>query len=202
MTDLSAYGITLKYPLGWFGDSFRETDGTDDSGPVIHLGNTPLILGDRNGYAGQARQLLRPTDAVVCILNLPSMPNILAIKEAESVGPAGGWSLTGAIDTPFNGVGNNQSSLRKMFRVGERVFDMIAFFGSPAPPADRVREIEMILQTVRVEVTPRQGERLEQYFSAGAAVRIHDELRGQIWERDKGMASPAERAEHQAVPGA
>lgn len=196
---LSAFGITVEQPAGWYGEIFRETDGIDDTGPVVHLANTPLIVGDRDMYASQTRQLMRTGDAIVCIVNLPSLPNILAAG-GERVGPARGWSLWGANDIPFHGVPNHQSSLRKAIVVGERAFDLIAFFGATAPTPQLVGEIEAILGTIRVDVGQRvRGERLEQYFEAAAASRIQSEVRRDLLARDERHMSTQEAAERRAA---
>jgi hypothetical protein len=196
---LSAFGITVEQPAGWYGEIFRETDGIDDTGPVVHLANTPLILGDRDMYASQTRQLMRAGDAIVCIVNLPSLPNILAAG-GERVGAATGWSLWGANDIPFHGVPNHQSSLRKAIVVGERAFDLIAFFGAPAPTSQLVGEIEAVLGSVRVDVARLvRGERLEQYFDAAAAARIQNEVRRDVLARDARHMSPQEAAERRAA---
>jgi hypothetical protein len=196
---LSAFGITVEQPAGWYGEIFRETDGIDDTGPVVHLANTPLILGDRDIYASQTRQLMRAGDAIVCVVNLPSLPNILAAGRGR-VGAARGWSLWGANDIPFHGVPNHQSSLRKAIVVGERAFDLIAFFGAPAPTPELVREIEEILVTVRVDVAKRlRGERLEQYFDTAAAARIQSDVRRDVFARDARHMSTQEAAEQSAA---
>jgi hypothetical protein len=196
---LSAFGITVEHPAAWYGEIFRETDGIDDTGPVLHLANTPLILGDRDMYASQTRQLMRPRDAIVCVVNLPSLPSILAAG-GERADAAAGWSLWGANDIPFNGVPNHQSSLRKAIIVAERVFDMIVFFGAPAPSARQVREIEGILATVRIDVGNKAaGERLDQYFESAAASRIHDEVRRDVLARDAHHMSAEEATELRAA---
>jgi hypothetical protein len=196
---LSAFGITVEQPAGWYGEIFRETDGIDDTGPVVHLANTPLILGDRNMYASQTRQLMRTGDAIVCIVNLPSLPNILAAG-GERVGSGRGWSLWGANDIPFNGVPNHQSSLRKAIVVGQRAFDLIAFFGAAAPTPELVRSIEAMLGTVRVDVAKRvRGERLDQYFEVDAALRIQADVRRDVLDRDMRHMSTQEAAERGAA---
>jgi hypothetical protein len=195
-TTLSDYGIELGLPAGWYGEIFRNTNHIADTGPTVHLANTPLILGDRNGYADEIRQVMRPGDAIVCVWNLPSLPNIIAVG-GETVSPAQGWSLQGASDTPFHGVEDTQSSLRKAIHVAERVFDLIAFFGARPPPPRLVREIDSILATVRIDVSQRaRGDRLEQYFSAADAVRIHEEVRREAWARYAPYASSEEVEEH------
>jgi hypothetical protein len=196
---LSAFGITVEQPVGWYGEIFRETDGIDDTGPVVHLANTPLILGDRDGYASQTRQLMRAADAIVCIVNLPSLPNILAAG-GERVGVGRGWSLWGANDIPFNGVPNHQSSLRKAIVVGQRAFDLIAFFGATAPAAQLVRDIEAILGTVRVDIAKRvRGERLDQYFDVASATRIQADVRREVLARDMPHMSTQEAEERSAA---
>jgi hypothetical protein len=196
---LSAFGITVEHSAAWYGEIFRETDGIDDTGPVLHLANTPLILGDRDMYASQTRQLMRPRDAILCVVNLPSLPIILAAG-GESVNAAAGWSLWGANDIPFNGVPNSQSSLRKAIIVRERVFDMIVFFGAPAPTAPQVREIEGILATVRIDTGKEfRGERLDQYFESAAASRIQDEVRRDVLARDARHMSAEEATERRAA---
>ena len=132
-TTLSDFGISLTLPDGWYGEIFRVMDGVHDSGPLVHFANSPLILGDRNGFAGPARQTMRPGDAIVCVWNMPSLPQLIAMG-GERVGPTQGWSLLDASDATFEGVGADQSSLRKAILVGERIFDLVAFFGAHPPP--------------------------------------------------------------------
>jgi hypothetical protein len=192
---ISEFGISLTLPDGWAGEAFRETDEFVDSGPIVHVANTPVVLGDRDGYAGETRRSLRARDAVLCIVNLASLPGVLNAGGAERSAPDAGWSLRGASETPFNGVGNTQSSLRKAFRVGERVFDVIAFFGSPVPPSDVVQDLNAVLRTVRIDVSKRERvQRLEQYFSADAAVRINDERRAEVQRREAEADRRAGRA--------
>ena len=196
---LSAFGITVEHSATWYGEIFRETDGIDDTGPVLHLANTPLILGDRDMYASQTRQLMRPRDAILCVVNQPSLPNLVAAG-GERVAATAGWSLWGANDIPFNGVSNRQSSLRKALLVGERVFDLIVFFGAPAPTAGLVHEIEGILATVRIDVAKTlRGGRLEQYFETAAATRIQGEVRRAVLARDMPHMSQQEAAERGAA---
>ena len=59
-TSLSDFGIALTLPDGWYGEIFRVADGVNDSGPLVHFANSPLILGDRNGFAGLVRKTMRP----------------------------------------------------------------------------------------------------------------------------------------------
>ena len=149
---LSDFGIELTLPAGWYGQIFRDTDSVMDTGPLVHFANSPLILGDRNGYAGPTRQTMRPGDAIVCAWNMPSLPHLLALG-GERVGPTRGWSLAGADDATFEGVGDGRSSLRKAIIVGERLFDLVAFFGADPPPPALVGEVDGILATVRIDVS-------------------------------------------------
>ena len=55
-TSLSDFGISLTLPDGGYGEIFRVADGVHDSGLLVHFANSPLILGDRNGFAGPVRQ--------------------------------------------------------------------------------------------------------------------------------------------------
>jgi hypothetical protein len=197
MTALSGYGISLEQPSGWYGEIFRDTDGIDDTGPVVHLANTPMIVGDHDLYASETRQIMRPTDAIVTIVNLPSLPNIVAAGATQRLGPARGWSLRGADGTGFSGVATTQSSMRKTVHVAERVFDLVTFFGTPEPASDLVAAVNAILGTVRIDPSARdRGQRIEQYFSVGAAVRIHEEVRRAVWARDSAFAAADEVEEH------
>jgi hypothetical protein len=195
-TTLSDYGITLTLPDGWYGEIFRVTDGVNDSGPLVHFANSPLILGERSGYAGPTRQTMRRGDAIVCVWNMPSLPHLIAAA-GEQVSPAAGWSLLGASDATFEGVGATQSNLRKAILVGERVFDLVAFFGAHPPPFRLTRELDRILATVRIDVTPEApGDRVEQYFNAADAVRTQQEVRRQMFELRAPDMSPAELEAH------
>ena len=182
-TILSGYGIELTLPSSWYGEIFRDVDELHDTGPTVHLANTPMILGDRNTYASQTRPIMRPDDAIVCVWNMPSLPNIMAAS-GEAAHPTRGWSLWGASDVSFEGVPDGHSSVRKGVRVGERVFDVVAFFGTEPPPARLMSEIESILATVRIDVSQRdRGERLEQFFSTAAAERIQKEMQSEARAR-------------------
>ena len=202
-TKVSDFGITIDLSSGWYGEIFRIIDGVADSGPTLHVANTPLILGDDNGYASLARQTMRETDAILCVLNLPSLPNIVTADGIEQVGPRQPWSLKGASEIPFTGVGGAHSSLRKSIRVGERIFDVVAFFGSPTPSSPLRRQLETMLSGLRVDLAPAQpGKRIEQFFSIAAAIQIHDDVRKELWTRDGPHASAEEVAEHaSAYPG-
>jgi hypothetical protein len=198
-TTLSDFGIELTLPQGWYGEIFRTTDGVDDSGPIVHFANSPLILGERSGYAGPARQTMRPGDAIVCVWNMPSLPHLVAMG-GERVSPNRGWDLLDASDATFEGVGPDRSSLRKTILVGERLFDLVAFFGVHPAPFRLVREVEGILATVRIDAAPGpRGNRLEQYFSSSEAVRIHKEVRRQLYEIAEPHMTPEERAAHRAA---
>jgi hypothetical protein len=192
-TTLSDFGITLSLPDGWYGEIFRVTDGVNDTGPLVHFSNSPLILGDRSGYAGPTRQTMRPGDAIVCAWNMPSLPHLVALG-SERPGAAQGWSLLDAEDTSFEGVGPTQSSLRKTITVGERVFDLVGFFGAHPAPFRLVREVDRILATVRIDVTPRaRGNRIEQFFTSADAVRIQQDMRREMFELSAPHMTPAER---------
>ena len=194
---LSAYGVSISLPDGWYGEIYRDVTGLKDTGPNLHFANTPLILGDRNTYLSETRPTMRHGDAVVAVVNLPSMPQILDAAEADVANPFGGWSLKGVNDLTFHGVATGKSSLRKSFRVGDRLFDLVAFFGVDPPPSALVSALNGILATVRIADSPSENEeRLEQYFSVEAAVRTDTELREAIWARDGEHASASERAEH------
>jgi hypothetical protein len=196
-TTLSDYGIWLNLPDGWYGEIFRENDGVHDSGPVVHFANSPLILGDRNGYAGVARQTMRPGDVIVCVWNMPSLPQIILANGDEKLGPSVGWSLSGASDRRFEGVGNDQSSLRRSILVAERVFDLVAFFGSNPPRSRLVQAVDGILATVRIDIAQRErGDRLEQYFGAADALRIQGEVRRERFARRAPHMTPAELEAH------
>jgi len=192
-TALSDFGISLTLPDGWYGEIFRVADGVHDSGPLVHFANSPLILGDRNGFAGPVRQTMRPGDVIVCVWNMPSLPHLIAMG-SERVGPARGWSLLDASDATFEGVGADQSSLRKAIVVGERIFDLVAFFGAHPPPFRLVREVDGILATVRIDVSPgARGDRLEQFFTSADAVRIQKDMRREAFELRAPSMTPAER---------
>lgn len=197
MATISDFGITVSVPSNWHGEVFRLTDGLSDSGPIVHVANTPLILGDESGYATVTRQTMRVGDVILCVLNMPSLRHLVNAQGVEQVGNGRRWSLVGASETPFNAVSNGQSSLRKAIRVGERIFDVIAFFGTPTPDSGLRNELDAILGTVRVDrVPPKPGARIEQYFSISAAVQIQEEVGREIWERDSRYATNEEREEH------
>jgi hypothetical protein len=201
-TTLSGFGITIDQLPGWYGEIFR-TEQPVDSGPILHIANTPLILADRQPYAPAARERMRAGDAILCVVNFPSLPNILAAADTERLRPGQPWSLQGASDVAFSGVDSTHSSLRKAVRVADRAFDLIVFFGSTTPVADAVRDLEAMLKTMRIDVAPStRGGRIEQYFSVADAVRTQDALRREIWARESNAASAEEVAEHQAAfPG-
>jgi hypothetical protein len=196
-TVLSDFGIQLVLPAGWYGEIYRDSDGIHDSGPVVHFANSPLILGDRNGYAGVARQTMRPGDVIVCVWNMPSLPQLILVSGGEKLSPTQGWSLAGANDTRFEGVGDRQSSLRRAILVGERVFDLVAFFGTDPPPRRLVAEVDAILATVRVDIAQRErGDRLEQYFGAADALRIQREVRREKFAARAPHMTPDELEAH------
>lgn len=197
MAAIADLGITVSVPSNWHGEILRLHDGVSDSGPILHVANTPLILGDTSGYATQTRQTMRVTDAILCVLNLPSLPHLLRADGVEQVGHSRRWSLAGASETPFNAVNTSQSSLRKAIRVGERVFDVIAFFGTPSPEPTLRKEVDAILGTVRADpAPPRPGSRIEQYFNTASALQIEKEVERELWERDSQYATSEEREEH------
>jgi hypothetical protein len=200
---ISDFGISLDLAPGWYGEVFRTVYGITETGPVLHAANTPLILTDQNGYAPVARQTLRSNDAILCIINLPSLPGLVTGESLEQRRFGEGWSLSGADGTPFTGVPNTQSSLRKGVRVGERVFDLVAFFGSPTPQADVLSQLEQMLGTIGIAPAPPvRGKRIEQFFSIASAIAIQEQARAELWARDAPNASAEERAEHQkAFPG-
>jgi hypothetical protein len=199
---LSAYAITITLPEGWYGEIFREWTEIEDGCPTLHLGNTPLVLGDRNTYCSDVRQTLRASDVVATVVNFPSLPQIIAGSPADKLSPGEPWSIAGASAIPFHGVGNGRSSLRKAIHVGPRVFDLVAFFGTAEPTSALVDQLEQGLASMRVELTPRErDERIDQYFNVDAAVRIDAEVRAQVWERDRPHASPEELEERQAAFG-
>ncbi len=75
---------------------------------------------------------MRPGDAIVCAWNMPSLPHLLALGGERSVRRA---VVAGRQDdATFEGVGAGRSSLRKAIIVGERLFDLVAFFGADPPP--------------------------------------------------------------------
>jgi len=197
---VSGFGITIGLLSGWYGEIYRTVDGFADSGPVLHVANTPLVLGDRDGYVPVTRRNMRPEDAILCLLNLPSLPSIVTAKDVERVGLGSEWSLKGATDIPFHGVGMGRSSLRKALLVGERVFDLIVFFGSDPPSAEQLSRVEMMVNTIRIAAAPdRSGDRIEQFFTIADAIRINEEARRAIWDRDMQYATPADIAAHEAV---
>ena len=113
---------------------------------------------------------------------MPSLPQLIAMG-GERVGPTQGWSLLDASDATFEGVGADQSSLRKAILVGERIFDLVAFFGAHPPPFRLVREVDGILATVRIDVSlGARGDRLEQFFTSADAVRIQKDMRREAFE--------------------
>ncbi|MBY0307417.1 MAG: hypothetical protein K2Q09_01620, partial [Phycisphaerales bacterium] len=62
----SDFGLELDVPDGWYGEIFRVDEPGDSGPPVLHVANTPLILGERNAYAAEARQAMRANDAILC----------------------------------------------------------------------------------------------------------------------------------------
>lgn len=197
-TQLSEFGISLAIPEGWYGEIYRHIWGEFvETGPVVHVATTPLVLADQNGYAPLARLSLRPSDAILVIVNLPSLPNIVAAEGVERVPPSRPWSLEGASSDPFTGVPSTQSSLRKGIQVGERVFDVVAFFGTTRPASDLVARVNDILGSVSIAAKPpAPGNRVEQFFEVSAALAIQAEARDQIWKRDQALATAGERDEH------
>jgi hypothetical protein len=140
---------------------------------------------------------MRPGDVIVCVWNMPSLPQLILVSGGEKLSPTQGWSLAGANDTRFEGVGDRQSSLRRAILVGERVFDLVAFFGTDPPPRRTVAEVDAILATVRVDIAQRErGDRLEQYFGAADALRIQREVRREKFELRAPHMTPDELAAH------
>jgi hypothetical protein len=204
MSTISGFGLSIDPLPGWYGEIYRTVDGLADTGPIVHVANTPLILGDRDAYAPSARRTMREADAILCVVNLPSLPNIVTAEGVERKGAGEPWSLDGASSAPFSGVDNAHSSLRKGLQVGERAFDVIVFFGSTRPSVAVLRDLASMLKGVRVDLKPPRGggEGVEQYFSVAAALRINDEIRRKMWARDSAYASADEVAEHaSAFPG-
>lgn len=202
MTRLERFGISLVLADGWYGEIFRELDGLDDSGPVVHAATTPLILGDRDQYAGETRDALRASDAVVVIVNLPSLPQVIAAG-GDRLEPDATWSLDGAAWISFHGVPDWQTSLRRTIHVGERVFDLLVFFGSHPPTARLVAAVERVLGTVRIDPeVPPLDRTLAQYFSAVAAVDHLAVARRALWERDAALLGVEEHADHRLAFGA
>jgi hypothetical protein len=200
MTTISGYGLTIEALPGWYGEIYRTVDGLSDTGPILHLANTPVVLADRQGYAPMAREAMRSGDAILCILNLPSLPSIVTAEGVARLGESEGWSLDGASTVPFTGVPNGQSSLRKRVQVGERSFDLVVFFSTPEPSSDIVGELNTMLRTIKVDRRPSRFEKdVEQYFNVASAIRINEETRRKMWERDRVHATPEEIAEHERL---
>lgn len=179
----AGFGLEMDVPEGWYGEIFRLDEPGDSGTPILHFANTPLILGEHNVYAAEARQLMRANDVIVCVVNQPSLPNLLGGSGVVNLSGRGRLTLKGASDTPFHGVGNGYSSLRQPARIGERLFDVIAFFAQAMPPPTLLNAAEGILASIGVAASPpAAGRRIEQFFDSAQAVAINNQLREELRE--------------------
>jgi len=200
MTLISGFGMEASLPQGWYGEVFRIHEGLSDTGPVLHAATTPTILADTSWYGVAARETMRTEDVIVCLVNLASLPNLVTGPAVMKQRPNDVWTIADASGVPFSGVDNWHSNVRKMVSVGERLFDLIVFFGTAAPSASAMAGAETVVSTIQVSLTPPvPGDLIEQFFSVAAAVQIQQEVGRQMWARDAPFASPEETAEHAAA---
>lgn len=200
MTVISGFGLEATLPSGWYGEVFRIHNGLADTGPVLHAATTPTVLADSSWYAVGARETMRADDVIVCLVNLVSLPNLLTGPSVIKQGAKDVWRISDGLGVPFNGVDNWHSSLRKLISVGERLFDLIAFFGTASPSASAVAAADELVGTIQVSSTPPvAGDQIEQFFSVAAAVQIQNDVGRQMWARDAPVATDQERAEHAAA---
>jgi hypothetical protein len=177
----AGFGFEIELPEGWYGEIYRLEEPGDSGWPVLHFANTPLILGERSAYAGEARQVMRANDVIVCVVNQPSLPNLLGGPGVINLSGRNRLTLDGASSSPFHGVGNGYSSLRQLARIGQRLFDVLAFFAQATPPATLLKAAEGILASARIAAAPPEpGQRIEQFFDSAQAVAINEQLRAEI----------------------